>query len=84
MIKKSHDFETTSINDITSRKKYQSSNHSNSCLYCGGTMHPRKECPASGEICRFCSIKGHFSKCCLKNNKNQNVATSSKGDNERN
>ena len=34
------------------------------CSYCGGSQHPRDQCPASGKTCIRCEKKGYFAKLC--------------------
>ncbi|XP_054924192.1 uncharacterized protein [Dermacentor andersoni] len=36
------------------------------CIFCGGNSHPRTACPARGQRCFNCGLKGHFGKACLK------------------
>uniref|UniRef100_A0A6P7GW31 Uncharacterized protein LOC114341436 n=1 Tax=Diabrotica virgifera virgifera TaxID=50390 RepID=A0A6P7GW31_DIAVI len=33
-------------------------------FFCGGPIHPRKNCPARESICKSCNKKGHFAKVC--------------------
>ena len=37
---------------------------SQKCGRCGGSLHKRKECPATQSICNRCKRKGHWEKCC--------------------
>lgn len=34
------------------------------CFFCGGQIHPRKNCPALDSICQFCNKKGHYAIVC--------------------
>ncbi|KAL3225370.1 hypothetical protein MRX96_049237 [Rhipicephalus microplus] len=36
------------------------------CIFCGGHLHPRTDCPARAQKCFNCGVKGHFGKFCLK------------------
>ncbi|XP_070388960.1 uncharacterized protein, partial [Dermacentor albipictus] len=36
------------------------------CIFCGGNSHPRTACPARGQMCLNCGLKGHIAKACFK------------------
>lgn len=46
---------------VTGGKHYQNKK----CFYCGGSVHPRVDCPANNAICNYCNKKGHYSRVCL-------------------
>ena len=35
------------------------------CYKCGGTSHPKHECPANGAKCHSCGKMGHYQRVCL-------------------
>ncbi|XP_067943190.1 uncharacterized protein [Watersipora subatra] len=37
---------------------------SGTCGYCGGTTHPRSQCPARSDRCKECNKVGHWGKAC--------------------
>ena len=45
------------------QRQYQSNMYK--CARCS-EVHAPKQCPAYGKHCHFCSLKGHFQKCCRK------------------
>jgi len=45
------------------------------CFFCGGTLHPRFQCPAKEIVCRNCKKTGHFSKVCRSKKSFQSVKT---------
>lgn len=34
------------------------------CIFCGGSRHPRSNCPASAQRCHKCHKQGHFARVC--------------------
>jgi len=41
------------------------------CMFCGGSTHERKDCPANKATCHKCQKRGHFSKVCLSGSVNE-------------
>nr|XP_037872947.1 uncharacterized protein LOC119629806 [Bombyx mori] len=42
------------------------------CFFCGGQIHPRKNCPAFEKTCQLCNKKGHFATVCRSSSKSTN------------
>nr|XP_037870350.1 uncharacterized protein LOC119629239 [Bombyx mori] len=42
------------------------------CFFCGGQIHPRKNCPAFEKTCQLCNKKGHFATVCRSSSKSIN------------
>ncbi|CAH1109419.1 unnamed protein product [Psylliodes chrysocephalus] len=64
------------VNAIKNYKKCQTSPSTSSetfeCRRCD-TTHGRKQCPAFGKRCRICNNIGHFTKCCRKRQKSEQI-----------
>ncbi|KAL0840676.1 hypothetical protein ABMA28_015872 [Loxostege sticticalis] len=48
------------------------------CFFCGGHVHPRKNCPALDKACQLCNKKGHFATVCRSSSKPTNSVTTDK------
>ncbi|XP_047518905.1 uncharacterized protein LOC125058798 [Pieris napi] len=57
-----HDETCSSVNNPRRRK----------CFFCGGQIHPRKNCPAFEKSCQLCNKKGHFATVCRSSSKPTN------------
>ncbi|XP_045518605.1 uncharacterized protein LOC123710627 [Pieris brassicae] len=57
-----HDEPCSSVNNPRRRK----------CFFCGGQIHPRKNCPAFEKTCQLCNKKGHFATVCRSSSKATN------------
>ena len=45
------------------------------CIFCGNSLHNRKNCPASNATCYSCGKNGHFSKVCCAKSRSPEGAT---------
>ena len=52
----------------TSQQRQGQPNQKGGCQNCGGS-HQKGACPAFGQICKKCGVKGHFGKVCKKSQK---------------
>lgn len=48
----------------TDDKSIAAIRHNRLCFFCGGKVHPRRNCPAANATCQLCLKKGHFANVC--------------------
>ena len=64
----------------------QSKDNGSKCKRCGGNHRygsTENYCPAKDAVCHYCKIKGHWEKCCIKKNKQNNQRGRGRGSHRR-
>ncbi|XP_026315169.1 uncharacterized protein K02A2.6-like [Hyposmocoma kahamanoa] len=64
----SQSYESSNLNAVQGSSKEEESSAASffkrKCFFCGGRVHPRKDCPALDSTCQICEKKGHLAKVC--------------------
>ncbi|CAI5638740.1 unnamed protein product [Oreochromis niloticus] len=60
-------------NKTVKTQQQYSKRQSNKCYKCGGSPHPKLECPANDAKCHLCGKKGHYQRVCRQSKTVQSI-----------
>lgn len=60
-------------NKTAKTQQQYSKRQSNKCYKCGGSPHPKPECPANDAKCHLCGKKGHYQRVCRQSKTVQSI-----------
>ncbi|XP_042072880.1 uncharacterized protein K02A2.6-like [Haplochromis burtoni] len=60
-------------NKTVKTQQQYSKRQSNKCYKCGGSPHPKPECPANDAKCHLCGKKGHYQRVCRQSKTVQSI-----------